>query len=266
MITFNNPFPLKGQPLIHCLTNEISIESVANAILSIGAKPVMADDPREITYFLKQSQALLLNLGHLSREKEKAIRRASQLACSEEKPCLIDMVGIAASPVRHQLALDLLQNQPAVIKGNTAEMRHFCGLTAQGRGIDAHPLDYDLTDLTVHLKAMSQHYPDTVFLATGSKDLIVYQDRVLILKNGTPLLNAFTGTGDLVGALAACFLGAGEEKVAAAALAVSYINICGEKAQRTAQGLADFRFQTLNQLSLLHKDKSWLKEIKGDSL
>lgn len=76
MQEFTNPFPIGSSSLIHCMTNEISCEILANGILALGCKPVMADDPREVLDFTKQSQALFINLGHLSAEKEKAIRIA----------------------------------------------------------------------------------------------------------------------------------------------------------------------------------------------
>lgn len=71
MQAFTNPFPLATTSLIHCITNEISCEMLANGILALGCKPVMADDSREVLDFTKQSQALFINLGHLSAEKEK---------------------------------------------------------------------------------------------------------------------------------------------------------------------------------------------------
>ncbi len=80
MQEFTNPFPIGSSSLIHCMTNGISCEMLANRILALGCKPVMADDPREVLDFTKQSQDLFINLRHLSAEKEKAIRIAASYA------------------------------------------------------------------------------------------------------------------------------------------------------------------------------------------
>ncbi|MBS5010483.1 MAG: hydroxyethylthiazole kinase, partial [Streptococcus mitis] len=100
MLELSNPFPLGTTSLIHCITNEISCEMLANGILALGCKPVMADDPREVLDFTKQSQALFINLGHLSAEKEKAIRMAASYATQASLSMVIDAVGVTASVIR----------------------------------------------------------------------------------------------------------------------------------------------------------------------
>ena len=94
MQKLTNPFPLATSSLIHCITNEISCEMLANGILALGSKPVMADDPREVLDFTKQSQALFINLGHLSAEKEKAIRMVATYANQASLPMVVDAVGV----------------------------------------------------------------------------------------------------------------------------------------------------------------------------
>ena len=128
MQEFTNPFTLANSSLIHCITNEISCEMLANGILALGCKPVMADDPREVLDFTKQSQALFINFGHLSAEKEKAIRMAATYANQACRPMVVDAVGVAASPIRKGLVRDLLEYKPTVLKGNMSEIRSLVGL------------------------------------------------------------------------------------------------------------------------------------------
>ena len=109
MQAFTNPFPLATTSLIHCITNEISCEMLANGILALGCKPVMADDPREVLDFTKQSQALFINLGHLSAEKEKAIRMAASYADQVCLPMVVDAVGVTVSSIRKSLVKDLFR-------------------------------------------------------------------------------------------------------------------------------------------------------------
>ena len=104
MQAFTNPFPLATSSLIHCITNEISCEMLANGILALGCKPVMADDPREVLDFTKQSQALFINLGHLSAEKEKAIR--------EVRSEIADLsIAIAEKVMKEKISRDKEQQQ-----------------------------------------------------------------------------------------------------------------------------------------------------------
>ena len=264
MQKLTNPFPLATSSLIHCITNEISCEMLANGILALESKPVMADDPREVLDFTKQSQALFINLGHLSAEKEKAIRMVATYANQASLPMVVDAVGVSASPVRKTLVRDLLEYKPTVLKGNMSEIRSLVGLKHHGVGVDASAKDQETEDLLQVLKDWCHLYPSTSFLVTGLKDLIVSENQVAVLGNGCAELDWITGTGDLVGALTAVFLSQGKNAFEASCLAVSYLNISAERILVQGMGLEEFRFQTLNQLSLLKRDENWLEAIKGD--
>ncbi|MCI1984932.1 MAG: hydroxyethylthiazole kinase [Lactobacillus sp.] len=268
---FAQPLPLSTPPLVQCLTNEISVEAVANALLAINAKPVMADDPRELGAFLAQSDAALLNLGHLSETREASLRLASTTASQQAVPVVVDLVGIGASPIRDALGHQLLGDDPAVVKGNLSEMRHLVGLKSRARGVDNDQADSDaaaLRELAHHLQTISRDYPHTVFLATGPTDLVVSATATWQLHNGVPQLDRFTGTGDIVGALIAAGLGAGFEALAATVLAVSYFNRCGEAADSLSPqaGLATFRLAVLDQLSTLGTAANWAQAVKGEEL
>ena len=114
------------------------------------------------------------------------------------------------------------------------------------------------------LKDWCQTYPGMSFLVTGPKDLIVSKNQVAVLGNGCAELDWITGTGDLVGALTAVFLSQGKTGFEASFLAVSYLNISAERILVQGMGLEEFRYQVLNQLSLLKRDENWLDAIKGD--
>ena len=96
-VKFETIFPLTTAPLIQCITNEITCESMANALLYIDAKPIMADDPREFPQLFQQTSALVLNLGHLSQEREQSLLAASDYARQVTKPTVVDLVGYGAS-------------------------------------------------------------------------------------------------------------------------------------------------------------------------
>lgn len=124
-VKFETIFPLTTAPLIQCITNEITCESMANALLYIDAKPIMADDPREFPQLFQQTSALVLNLGHLSQEREQSLLAASDYARQVNKPTVVDLVGYGASDIRNEVGEKLVHNQPTVVKGNLSEMRTF---------------------------------------------------------------------------------------------------------------------------------------------
>lgn len=251
-------FPLTKSPLVHCITNEITCETVANALLYVNAKPVMGDDPREFPDFFSQSDSLLLNLGHISPTREEALLLGARLAQEHQAPMVLDLVGVAATKLRYELAWKITGYQPQVIKGNFSEMRSFCGLPSAGRGVDGSPVDQTPAarqELAQAMKTVAQK-AQSVLLATGAVDLVTDGKAVFHLQNGVSQLDRFTGSGDLVGALIAALLGSGLPPFVSGVAAVSYLNIAGERAKDSV-GLGNFRSETLNQLSLLMEEDWW---------
>ena len=257
--------PLQTAPLIHCITNAISVETVANALLYIGAKPIMTEDIRAFNDLALQTNSLLLNLGNLSLDKEKSILAASKLAIGKE-PVVLDVVGIASAKSAMKVAKKIIADQPTIVRGNISEMRALCDLQTHGRGVDGSLLDQtdeELINLTTALKQLPQ---ESVYVATGTKDIVVARNNVWILSNGVPELDRFTGSGDTLSGLLAALLGEGASPEDAAIQAISYLNIAGEtaKSKTVTSGIAEFRQLFLNELSLLGvEDSDWINKIKG---
>ena len=124
-VKFETIFPLTTAPLIQCITNEITCESWRMHYFYIDAKPIMADDPREFPQMFQQTSALVLNLGHLSQEREQSLLAASDYARQVNKLTVVDLVGYGASDIRNEVGEKLVHNQPTVVKGNLSEMRTF---------------------------------------------------------------------------------------------------------------------------------------------
>ncbi|MDF0480006.1 hydroxyethylthiazole kinase [Vagococcus sp. PNs007] len=259
----------KGSPLIQCITNEITCESMANALLYVNSKPIMADDIREFPELFKQIDGVLLNLGQFSVAREEQISQASHYAKEHGKPTVIDSVGVSVSPLRRKLVIELLKNEPEVVKGNTSELRHLVGLASLGRGVDGHESDQEkeaLLELGKALGQLQKKYPKTTFLATGKVDLIVVEGSLILLENGVPELDQLTGTGDVVGAIIASLLAQGETIQDSTVGAVSYFNRCGERAKEKCEepiGLESFKYHLYNELSTLYQRNDWWTSIKG---
>ena len=229
----------------------------------------MADQAAEMEDFFNQNDGAMINIGSLSPEKIRNILLAARTADETDTPFVLDLVGVSASPLRNDLAQEISAFTPDVIKGNLSEMRTFCGLGSTGRGVDAGADDQSEAALVELGQAMQEWVSDhagTTLLATGPVDVVADASGIYYLKNGVDNLGRFTGTGDIVGALITALLGAGQPVLDAVILAVSYFNLCGEKADAKTRGLADFRQATLNNLSLLLEDDEWLTGIKGGQL
>lgn len=257
-------FPLQ-RPLIHCITNGITKELVANALLYVGAKPIMAEDEREIESVIQVSSAVLLNIGHLTEKKESCVIKAAKLANTYQKRLVVDAVGIVGLSNRLALVQNLLEIGVTVVKGNISEMRRLAGLKSSAKGVDSAKEDQtlmELKELAHALRKLGKLYPQTVFLATGEQDLVVTASESFCLKNGVDSLELFTGTGDIVGALITGVLGSGIKPLEATIGSISYFNICGEKASKVLQqGMESFRIETCNQLSKLYEE-NWQERLK----
>ena len=257
-------FPLQ-RPLIHCITNGITKELVANALLYVGAKPIMAEDEREIESVIQVSSAVLLNIGHLTEQKEACIIKAAKLANRAQKPLVVDAVGIVGLSNRLALVQHLLDIGVTVVKGNISEMRRLAGLNSSAKGVDSAKEEQslmELQELAQELRKLTKIYPQTVILATGEQDLVVTDLNCFCLKNGVDSLELFTGTGDVVGALIAGVLGSGIEPLEATIGAITYFNVCGEKASKVLHhGMESFRIETCSQLSKLYQE-NWQNMLK----
>lgn len=257
--------PLQTAPLIHCITNAISVETVANALLYIGAKPIMTEDIRAFNDLALQTNSLLLNLGSLSLDKEKSILAASKLAIGKE-PVVLDVVGIASAKSAMKVAKKIIADQPTIVRGNISKMRALCDLQTHGRGVDGSLLDQTDEELINLITALKQLPQESIYVATGTKDIVVARNNVWVLSNGVPELDRFTGSGDTLSGLLAALLGEGAFPEDAAIQAISYLNIAGEtaKSKTVTSGIAEFRQLFLNELSLLGvEDSDWINKIRG---
>lgn len=235
-------------PLIHCITNPISINQCANAILAVGARPIMAEHPLEVREITKTADALLCNLGNITDARMESMKIALITAKEKEIPTVIDAVGIACSALRRNFLGELLKTgTPTVIKGNYSEIAALYFENYRSSGVDA---DASLDQNAVSRMAaeLAQSY-GTVILASGKTDIITDGKRLICGNNGTPRLASVTGTGCMLGALCAAYLSVSRD-MDAAVCACSVLGICGQLAQ-TAPGSGSFMVHLMDGLSTL---------------
>ncbi len=249
-------------PLIHCITNPISINQCANTVLAVGGRPIMAEHPGEVEEITATAQALLLNLGNITDARMEAMTLSARTARERNIPIVLDTVGIACSGLRRQFAKKILQScTPAIIKGNYSEINALYNDAYTSSGVDA---DAALSANTVSRIAVSLAKKlRSVILASGKTDIVADAGRVTLLNNGCRQLASVTGTGCMLGTLAACYLPMGSA-IGAAVTACAVLGISGERSA-TDKGNGSFMVSLQDSLCTLQNDhiKKYLKmEIK----
>lgn len=238
----------QSQPLIHCITNPISINQCANGILAAGARPMMAEHPQEVAEITRTAQSLMLNLGNITDARMESMQICAKTANEMEIPILLDAVGVSCSSLRREYVRELLNTAvPTVIKGNYSEIQALYQQSYHSSGVDA---DSGLDIPTVDRAALSlARSLGTVILASGKVDIVTDGNRLYHIHNGTPQLSQVTGTGCLQGALCASYLSA-NPGIEAVITGCAVLGICGELAQ-TDRGTGTFLYNLMDALSTL---------------
>ncbi len=249
---------IRRHPLIHCITNPISINLCANAILSVGARPIMAEHPLETEEITRSADALMLNLGNITDARIASVTKSAAVAQENGIPFLLDVVGISCSALRRNLTDQLLQSfRPAVIKGNYSEINTLNDFRYLSSGVDASPdLSLPMT-LTAAAQAARKYH--TVVLASGKTDLITDGNQVILIHNGSARLSQITGTGCLQGALVTCFLSS-TDALTACVTGCGLLGIVGELAG-SAVGNGSYAVALIDQLSLMD-DTTFLQYLR----
>ena len=249
------------KPLIHCITNPISINQCANVVLSVGARPIMAEHPKEVLEITSTSDALMLNLGNITDARMESMIISLKTAKKKGIPVLLDAVGVACSRFRKDYSLNLINmSPPNVIKGNYSEIRALYDKDYSSSGVDAQYDDIGF--ITEIANKLSIKYK-TVILATGQTDVVADGEKTVYIKNGTPNLTSVTGTGCMLGALTSAFLTA-SNPVDAVVSSCGYFGICGQRAI-TKKGSGSFMVSLMDKIATLSK-KEILKYLNTEEI
>lgn len=223
------------RPLIHCITNYVTANDVANLLLACGASPIMADEPEEVEEITARCAGLCLNLGTPSRRTIPSLMRAGVKAGELGRPVVLDPVGVGASTLRLRTAQELMARVPfTVLRGNVSELRALAGGQEHTRGVDAGGADAvteaELERGVAFAKGTARR-TGTVVAVTGAIDLISDGEQCVVIRNGRPEMGLVTGTGCQLSALtAACLAASPERPLEAAAAAVCAMGVAGELA------------------------------------
>ena len=223
------------RPRIHCITNYVTANDVANLLLACGASPIMADEPEEVEEITARCAGLCLNLGTPSRRTIPSLMRAGVKAGELGRPVVLDPVGVGASALRLRTAQELMARVTfTVLRGNVSELRALAGGQEHTRGVDAGGADAvteaELERGVAFAKGTARR-TGTVVAVTGAIDLVSDGEQCVVIRNGRPEMGLVTGTGCQLSALtAACLAASPEHPLEAAAAAVCAMGVAGELA------------------------------------
>lgn len=252
-------------PLIHCITNPISINDCANILLAIGARPIMAEHPDEVAEITAIAKGLALNLGNITDARMASMKISAGAAKDKGIPFVLDLVGLPCSRLRQKYAKELLQIAvPDIIKGNISELRTLLGLpTTPGMGVEAGQKEMVTQENALEYAKLFQKQAreyHTILLATGPIDLLVSSEEAYIIANGSNALASITGTGCMNNVLAgACLAGVhgissqATNNTLAAILSCLLLGIAGENIQDIYlnQGPGSFHYSLMDSISKL---------------
>lgn len=190
---------MKKAPLVHCLTNNVVKNFTANGLLAIGASPIMADNPMEVSEVAKKADAILINTGTLMDSDMEAMLTTGTVANNHQKPIVLDPVAVGSSSFRKQACLKFLNAiNFTVIKGNAGEMAALVDEKVAMKGVDSVDPPVETTKLIANKVATTFQ---TIAVITGEKDVISNGKETYINEHGNEMLTRITGAGCLLGAI-----------------------------------------------------------------
>lgn len=250
-------------PLIHCITNYVTVNDCANMLLACGASPIMADDAEEVEDITSLCAGLTINIGTLNQRSIVAMALAGKQANRRNHPVVLDPVGAGASALRTKTALRLLEEiRFTAIRGNVSEIKTLAYGQGTTQGVDAHVADKvtkeNLVDMVAFAKTFAARRGGVVAI-TGAIDIVSDGQRAYCIYNGHPMMSAVTGSGCQLSAMTAAFLAANpDHPLEATAAAVCIMGLAGEVAYdrlRETDGNASYRNYMIDAVYTMTSDQ-----------
>lgn len=264
------PFALKNAldnvrqttPLVHSITNYVTVNDCANALLAIGASPIMSDEPADVEDITGVCGGLVLNIGTLNERSIAGMFAAGERASQLGHPIVLDPVGAGASSLRTKTAGDLLDNLAvSVIRGNMSEAKALAGGSAATRGVDVCPDDAVTEDNLEAAAAFAREFAvktGCVVAITGAIDVVADGERAYAIRNGSSLMGRVTGAGCMLSCVCGAFATANPGNcLDATVAAVASMGLAGQIAQGRMGGFdgnGSFRTYLLDALFNLDGD------------
>lgn len=241
-----------NSPLVHNITNYVVMNNTANALLAIGASPVMAHSSDEVADMVAIASSLVINIGTLSRDWVKAMSIAMKAAAKKGIPIVFDPVGAGATPYRSQTVKDLVtETAPTIIRGNASEIMSMVDSTVKTKGVDSSSGSDEAIDFA---KELASHLK-CVVVVSGANDIICDGERTLTVKNGHPMMSKVTGMGCTATSIIGAFAAVEKDPLIGAFSAMTAMGVCGEMSAEKAEGPGSFQMHFIDALHNVDRDR-----------
>lgn len=243
-------------PLVHCITNYVTVNDCANALLACGGSPIMSDEPQDVADITSICGGLVLNIGTLNAQTIEGMKVAGAKASELGHAIVLDPVGAGASKLRTETAAMLLDTcDVRIIRANMSEAKALTGASNTTRGVDVNPDDAVTPE---NLVASAKHACElaattgAIVAITGAIDLVADGEHAYAIYNGSPIMGRITGTGCMLSCTVAAYAVANPAApLDAVVAAIAGHGVCGEIAaerMQPADGNGSFRTYLLDAL------------------
>ncbi|MGE4465669.1 hydroxyethylthiazole kinase [Sphaerochaeta sp.] len=240
------------KPIVHQITNYVTVKDCANVVLAMGGSPIMADAEQELEDIVRLSNALVINIGTLNDRTRSSMFLAISIAQDRGIPIILDPVGAGASSYRTNTVQSMISHVvPTVIRGNLSEIRSVAQLSSHTFGVDSAGCDG--TEQIEQTKGIAWNLSrklGCVVAVTGKFDIVTDGTFMAIIENGHPALTQITGTGCMSTAMVGTCCAVTDDYFSAAVTALLGMGIAGELASVHA-GLGSFHTALFDHLSRL---------------
>lgn len=223
----------KNVPLVHNITNYVTVNDVANSLLACGGSPIMSDEPEDVEDITSVCGGLNINIGTLHQSSIEGMLLAGKKANELGHPVLLDPVGAGASRLRTDTTLRIMKEiKLTVIRGNISEIKTLAYGSGTTKGVDADVADAvteeTLNDAIAFVKNFARK-TSCIIAVTGAIDLVSDGEICYVIRNGRPEMGKITGTGCQLSGMMTAYVTANQEKpLEAAASAVCIMGLAGE--------------------------------------
>lgn len=240
-------------PLVLNITNYVAMNYCANALLAIGASPLMSFCPEEMEELASRCDSLVINIGCLDSQQIKAMRLASSVFGKMGKKWVLDPVGAGTSALRKETALSLVDEfHPSIIRCNASEITALSGSRISGRGVDSSLLPDDVSCIADEFAKKS----GCVISVSGPVDYITDGSHSERISNGSPLMPRVTATGCVASAITGAVAAVEKSSFDAALNAMAIMGVAGEIAASRSEGTGSFQVRFLDELSNFDAEKA----------
>lgn len=250
-------------PLVHSITNYVTVNDCANIVLACGGSPIMADALEEVEEITSICNALVINIGTLNKPLIDAMLKAGKKAAALGHPVVLDPVGAGASTLRTQTTYRLMEEVKfSVIRGNISEIKTIALGSGTTKGVDADAsdavTDNNLDQNIAFAKELSAK-TGAVIAISGAIDIVADGQKAYVIRNGHPMMSRITGSGCMLSEVIAAYCAANPDQILdATAAAVCALGLCGEIAYERMKGMnggtSTFRDLLIDAMSNLDGD------------